>query len=155
MPNTYTQLYIQFVFAVKYRRALISNYWEEQLRAYITGIVQNHKHKMLAINNMPDHLHLFVGLHPTQSISDLMRIVKGESSEWINANKWTETHFNWQEGYGAFSYSRSHIDSVVKYILNQKEHHKKNTFKEEYKSMLEKFGISYEDQYIFHEPIDI
>lgn len=151
MPNTYTQLYIQFVFAVKYRRAMIGSTWEEQLRAYITGIVQNHKHKMLAINNMPDHLHLFIGLHPTQSVAELMRIVKGESSEWINARKLTENSFNWQEGYGAFSYSRSHIDNVIQYIHRQKEHHKKVSFKEEYTALLEKFGITYDDRYIFQE----
>ncbi|WP_118950285.1 IS200/IS605 family transposase [Taibaiella helva] len=153
MSNTYTQLYIQFVFAVKYRQALIDATWEERLRSYITGIVQNHKHKMLAINNMPDHLHLFVGLHPSQSISDLMRVTKGDSSEWINANQFTGKRFSWQEGYGAFSYSRSHIDNVVQYIHQQKEHHRKTTFKDEYKALLEQFGIAYEEQYIFHDPI--
>jgi len=154
MPNTYTQLYVQFVFAVKYRKALISSSWEEDLRKYITGTVQNHGHKMLAINNMPDHLHLFIGLNPKQSISDLMRIVKGDSSEWINKNNFSEHKFNWQEGYGAFSYSRSHIDNVVKYILNQQEHHKKLTFLEEYKLLLEKFEIEYGERYIFQELLD-
>jgi REP element-mobilizing transposase RayT len=134
---------------VKYRKAMITNEWEGNLRAYITGIVQNQGHKMLAINNMPDHIHIFIGMNPKQSISDLMRMVKGESSEWININKLTNRHFNWQEGYGAFSYSRSHIDNVVKYIHNQQEHHKKITFMEEYKSILEKFGIEYDDRYIF------
>jgi putative transposase len=151
MPNTYTQLYIQFVFAVKYRKAMIGNEWEGNLRAYITGIVQNHGHKMLAINNMPDHIHIFIGMNPKQSISDLMRTVKGESSEWINKNKLTNRRFSWQEGYGAFSYSRSHIDNVVKYIHNQQEHHKKITFMEEYKSILEKSGIEYDERYIFHD----
>ncbi len=151
MSNTYTQLYVQFVFAVKYRRAMIHNVWEEQLRRYITGIVQNHKHKMLAINNMPDHLHLFVGLNPSQSISDLMRIVKSDSSEWINANQFTATGFNWQEGYGAFSYSQSHIVNVIDYIDQQKEHHQKVSFKDEYKSLLEKFGIEYDERYIFKD----
>lgn len=153
MPNTYTQLYIQFVFAVKYRRALIENVWGERLRSYITGIVQNHKHKMLAINNMPDHLHLFIGLHPSQSISDLMRIVKSDSSEWINANQFSKASFSWQEGYGAFSYSRSHVDNVIRYILHQEEHHRKLTFKDEYKDLLEQFGIAYDEQYIFHDPV--
>lgn len=153
MPNTYTQLYIQFVFAVKYRKALISSSWEEDLRKYITGTVQNLGHKMLAINNMPDHLHLFVGLNPKQSISDLMRIVKGDSSEWIN-NNFSERKFYWQEGYGAFSYSRSHIDNVIKYILNQQEHHKKFTFLEEYKLLLDKFDIEYDERYIFNELSD-
>ncbi len=154
MPNTYTQLYVQFVFAVKYRKATINNQWEEKLRAYISGIIQNHKHKMLAINNMPDHIHIFVGLHPTQCISDLMRIVKGESSEWINANKLTPRSFSWQEGYGAFSYSRSHIDKVIQYILNQQEHHKKITFIDEYREMLQRFAIRYDEKYIFYEPKD-
>lgn len=153
MPNTYTQLYIQFVFAVKYRKAMLHTDWDDRLRAYITGIVQHHKHKMIAINNMPDHMHLFVGLHPSQSISELLKTVKGESSEWINKNHYTSDHFHWQEGYGAFSYSRSHIDSVVKYILHQQEHHKKISFLDEYRDMLDKFDISYEERYIFHEPL--
>ena len=102
MANTYTQLYIQFVFAVQNRISLIHPQWEEELFKYITGIIQNHKHKMIAINGMPDHLHVFVGLHPTQSVSDLMRIMKGESSEWINSRKFVKGKFSWQEGYGAF-----------------------------------------------------
>lgn len=104
---------------------------------------------MIAINSMPDHLHLFFGFRPDQSLSDLMRIVKSESSEWINKENYTPVKFRWQEGYGAFSYSRSHIDIVVKYIANQDEHHKKMTFTEEYKTLLEKFGIEYNDKYIF------
>lgn len=150
MPNTYTQLYIQFVFAVKYRKAMIAPAWEQNLRSYITGIVQNHDHKMLAINNMPDHLHLFIGLNPKQSISDLMRIVKGDSAEWINKSNLSDRKFNWQEGYGAFSYSRSHIDNVVRYIHNQQEHHKKISFLDEYKLLLKKFDIEYDERYIFH-----
>jgi REP element-mobilizing transposase RayT len=130
--------------------SLISAKWEEELRMYITGIVQNHKHKMIAINGMPDHLHMFVGLHPTQSISDLMQITKGKSSDWVNKNKLARGHFMWQEGYGAFSYSRSQIDSVYKYIMNQKEHHKHTTFIEEYMNLLEEFGIEYEPRYVFH-----
>ena len=118
MANTYTQLYVQFVFAVKYRIGLIQPEWEEELHKYITGIVQNNGHKMIITNGMPDHLHLFVGLNPTQSISDLMRLVKGESSEWINLRRFTNGKFRWQEGYGAFSYSRSQIDRVYQYISN-------------------------------------
>src|SRR5260370_39051918 len=106
MANTYTQLYIQFVFAVQNRASLIMPSWEEELYKYITGIVINHKHKMIAIKGMPDHIHLFVGLHPMQSISNLMQIVKGESSEWINQKKFLPEKFQWQEGYGAFSYAQ-------------------------------------------------
>lgn len=150
MPNTYTQLYIQFVFAVKNRISLISPEWEEELYKYITGIVKNHKHKMIAINGMPDHLHIFIGLHTTQSIAEIMRIVKGESSEWINTKGYVKGKFAWQEGYGAFSYSRSHLEKVCSYIMNQKEHHRKKTFQEEYMELLEKFSVEYDKRYIFH-----
>lgn len=151
MANTYTQLYIQCVFAVKYRKAMISQAWDERLRHYITAIVQNNGHKMLSINNMPDHLHLFIGLNPAQSLSSLMKLVKGDSSEWINKEKLTTQKFNWQEGYGAFSYSRSQIQDVSKYIEHQQEHHQKKNFLEEYKTMLEYFAIEYNEQYIFKE----
>ena len=106
MANTYTQLYIHCVFAVKYRTAMLHSTWDERLRLYITAISQNHHHKMLAINNLPDHLHLFVGLNPAQSISDMMRLIKGDSSEWINKERLTPNKFQWQDGYGAFSYSK-------------------------------------------------
>lgn len=150
MPNTYTQLYIQFVFAVQNRISLIQTSWEEELYKYITGIVKNHKHKMIAIGGMPDHLHLFIGLHPTQSISDLMKIVKGESSEWINAKQFVKGKFSWQEGYGAFTYGRSQLDQVYQYVMNQKKHHEKRTFLEEYIQLLEAFEIAYDKRYIFH-----
>jgi putative transposase len=152
MPNTYSQLYIHFVFAVKYRVAVLNNEWDERLRLYITAIAQNNNHKMLAINNMPDHVHMLVGLNPAQSISDLMRLVKGDSSEWINKEKLTLQKFQWQEGYGAFSYSKSHIDTVVKYIHNQQEHHQKINFLDEYRQMLTNFSIDFDEQYIFKEP---
>jgi putative transposase len=132
MPNTYTQLYIHCVFAVKYRAALIKPEWEEQLHKYITGIVQNNGHKMLAINSATDHIHLFIGLNPKQSISELMRLVKGDSSEFINKQTLFTTKFQWQEGYGAFSNSHSQIGAVIKYIADQKQHHRKKLFKEEY-----------------------
>jgi putative transposase len=148
MANTYTQLYIQFVFAVQNRISLIQPSWEDELYKYITGIVQNHKHKLIAVNGMPDHLHLFVGLHPTQSISNLMQIVKGESSEWINKKHFVKGAFRWQEGYGAFSYSRSALHNVYIYIKNQKEHHEKTTFIDEYKNMLDEYEIDYDAQYI-------
>ena len=152
MPNTYTQLYIHFVFAVKYRAALLNNNWDDRLRLYITATTQNNGHKMLAINNMPDHLHMLIGVNPAQSISDLMRLVKGDSSEWINKEKLTPTKFQWQEGYGAFSYSKSQIDKVVKYIINQQEHHKKHTFLDEYRQLLTSFDIDFDERYIFRLP---
>ena len=153
MPNTYTQIYIQFIFAVENRISLISTKWEEELRKYITGIVQKKNHKMIAINGMPDHLHIFIGLHPTQSMSDLMKAVKGDSSEWINNNKLVKGKFRWQEGFGAFSYGRSQIDRVYKYIMDQKKHHEKKTFIDEYMELLEKFGVDYDPRYVFH-PIE-
>src|ERR1700761_5404188 len=154
MPNTYTQLYIHFVFAVKYRRELIDEEWEDRLQKYITGIVQKNGHKLLAINNMPDHLHFFAGLNPKQSISELMQYVKGDNSEFINSNSLTQRKFQWQEGYGAFSNSRSQIDGVVKYILNQKQHHTEQTFKEEYLTILKRNDIDYDEKYIFHDLLD-
>jgi putative transposase len=152
MPNTYTQIHIQCVMAVKFRNALIQSSWKQQLHKYTTGIVQNNGHKMIAINSMPDHLHLFIGFRPNQSLSDLMRLVKGESSKWINEQKFTPISFRWQEGYGAFSYSRSHVQAVTDYIMNQEEHHRKRTFLEEYQQFLEQFEIEYDEQYIFKFP---
>jgi|SRR5258706_6827592 len=151
MANTYTQLYIQFVFAVQNRMSLIKPEWEPQLHKYITGIVQNNKHKMIAINGTEDHLHLFIGFHTTQSVADLMRFVKGESSEWINSQKFVKGHFTWQEGYAAFSYARSQLDRVFEYIINQKKHHAKMTFMQEYVALLEKFGVQYDKRYVFKE----
>lgn len=152
MANTYTQLYVQFVFATKYRAAALQPEWDERLRMYISATVKNNGHKLIAINNMPDHLHLFVGLHPNQSISEIMRLVKGDSSEWINRERLTNSKFHWQDGYGAFTYSRSQVDSVVKYIVNQQEHHKRITFHDEYITMLQKFDIEYDERYIFKLP---
>ncbi|WP_300599842.1 IS200/IS605 family transposase [Niabella sp.] len=154
MANTYTQLHIHFVFAVKYRQALITPEWEERLYKYITGIVQNNGHKMLAVNAAYDHIHLFVGLNPKQSISELMRLVKGDSSEFVNKERFTQRKFYWQEGYGAFSHSHSQIDTVIKYIFNQKEHHARKNFKDEYRKMLDDYGINYNDQYLFADPED-
>lgn len=149
MPNTYSQIYIQIVFAVKGRQNLILKQHKEDLHKYISGIVQNRQHKMLAVNCMPDHTHILVGLNPSQSISDLTRDIKAISSKFINENKWISKKFNWQEGYGAFSYSRSQIDSVIKYILKQEDHHKIRTFKEEYLEFLKKFEIEYDENYLF------
>jgi len=153
MPNTYTQLYIQYVFAVKYREAVLSTDWDEEMRKYITGIFETNGHKMLAINNVADHIHIFGGLNPRQSISDLMRLTKCDSSEWINKRKLTKHKFHWQESYGAFSYHQSDIDRIVKYVMNQQEHHKTVSFPIEYRSILDEFKIIYEDKYLFHDLI--
>ena len=149
MPNTYTQIYIQIVFAVKGKQNLIHNDHREELHKYITGIVQNRGQKMLAIFCMPDHTHIFIGLKPSIAISDLVRDIKAGSSKFINDNKWMRGKFNWQEGFGAFSYSRSHIDKVVQYILNQQEHHRKKSFREEYVEFLTKYAIDYNEKYLF------
>ncbi|MFH1563741.1 MAG: IS200/IS605 family transposase [Nitrospirota bacterium] len=149
MPNTYSQIYIQIVFAVKGRQNLILKQYREELQKYITGIVQRREQKMLSIFCMPDHTHLLVGLKPSITISDLVRDIKAGSSNFINDNKWIGGKFNWQEGFGAFSYSRSQIDEVIKYILNQQEHHRKRTFREEYIEFLKKFEIKYDEKYLF------
>ncbi|MBP8033522.1 MAG: IS200/IS605 family transposase [Bacteroidia bacterium] len=149
MPNTYSQIYIQIVFAVKGRENLISKIHREELHKYITGIVQNRGQKMLSIFCMPDHVHLLVGIKPSITISDLVRDIKAGSSNFINQQHWVQCKFNWQEGFGAFSYSKSQIDTVIKYILSQEEHHKKTTFKEEYFDFLEKFEIDYNEKYVF------
>ncbi len=147
--STFSQIYIQIVFAVRNRDALISASWEEQLYKYITGIVQNKEQKMLAINGMPDHIHFLIGMKPTCCLSDLVREVKKSSNTFINEQGLSKYKFEWQEGYGAFSYSHSALDAVIGYIHNQKEHHKKSTFQEEYKSFLKKFNIDYKEEYLF------
>ncbi|MFM9839279.1 MAG: IS200/IS605 family transposase [Cyclobacteriaceae bacterium] len=149
MADTYTQLYIQLVFAVKGRHSFIHNNWEEELYKYITAVVQNDKHKMLAINGMPDHIHIFVGLNPAISISDLVKDIKRASNNLINEKGFTNNKFEWQSGYGALSYSKSQIDQVCKYIINQKAHHAKQSFKEEYIALLKLFSIDFKDEYLF------
>ncbi len=149
MANTYSQIYLQIVFCVKGRQNLILENHREEIHKYITGIVQNRECKMLAIYCMPDHTHILIGLKPSILIADLVRDIKSSSSRFINDNNWIKGKFSWQEGYGVFSYSRSHIDNVVKYILNQEEHHKKRTFKEEYIELLQKFEIEYNGKYLF------
>lgn len=149
MANTYTQIYIQIVFAVKGRQNLISKENREELHKFITGIVSNRDQKLFAVFAMPDHVHILVSMTPNISISDLVRDIKAGSSKFINDNKWLNGKFNWQEGYGAFSYSKSNVDLVVKYILNQEEHHKNKTFKNEYLDFLEKFEIEYDPKYLF------
>lgn len=153
MPNTYTQLYVQLVFAVKHRHGLVQSTWREDLYRYMTGIVQNGGHKLIAINGMPDHVHLFVGLNPKESISDMVQGLKANSARWINEKRLTPGRFEWQTGYGAFSYGHSQIDAVVKYIQNQEEHHRKRTFLEEYVAFLERFNVPYDERYVFVEPI--
>ncbi|MBD1364840.1 IS200/IS605 family transposase [Mucilaginibacter sp. ZT4R22] len=151
MPNTYTQVHIQFVFAVKYRAALIANDWKDELMRFITGIFQENNHKMLQINTMPDHIHIFIGMRPHQSISALIQNVKTESSKWVKAQNVCSVPFAWQEGYGGFSYAKSQVPDVIRYIQNQEKHHKKRTFLEEYREFLTKFEIEWEEQYIFKE----
>ncbi len=149
MPNTYSQIYIQMVFAVKGRQSLIPADRREELHKYMTGIVQNREQKMLSVFSMPDHTHILVGLKPSIAISDLVRDIKAGSSKFITDNNWVRGKFSWQQGFGAFSYSRSQIDTVIKYILNQEEHHMKKTFKEEYIDFLKKFEIEYDEKYLF------
>ncbi len=153
MANTYTQLYIHCVFAVKYRTAMLDAEWDGRLRLYIAAIIQNNHHKMLAINNVHDHLHFLIGLNPVQSISDMMRVVKSDSSEWISKEKLTKQKFQWQEGYGAFSHSKSQVSKVATYIENQQEHHKRITFIDEYKKMLSDFDVAFDERYIFQPVI--
>ena len=153
MANTYTQIHIQFVFAVKYRNGLINPEWKDELYKYISGIVHRNNHKMICINGMPDHVHILIGLRPTQSISDLMQDIKGNSSKWINEKQFIKSKFEWQEGYGAFSYGKSQINDVIAYINNQENHHKKITFREEYLEFLKKFEIDFKEEYIFKELI--
>ncbi|MDA6069626.1 IS200/IS605 family transposase [Flavobacterium sp. AC] len=153
MANTYTQIHIHFVFAVKFRQGIINKEWKEELYKYIAGIIKNNNHKLLAINGISDHVHILIGIRPAQSISDLMKNIKQDSSKWINNSRFLECHFEWQEGYGAFSYSKSQLTAVISYIENQELHHKKRTFREEYIDFLEKFEIDYEEKFIFKELI--
>ena len=149
MPNTYSQILIHLVFAVKRRDSLIHQSWEEKLHKYITGIVQKQDQKMLAINGMPDHIHILIGMKPNCRISDLVREIKKSSTEFIKENNLCSNKFNWQSGYGAFSCSQSSLGNVVKYILNQKEHHRRKSFKDEFMILLNKFEIEYQQRYLF------
>lgn len=149
MPGTFSQIYIQVVFAVKGRESLINTVWEEELYKYISGIVKNKKQKMLAINGMPDHIHFLIGMKPSCCLSDLVREIKKSSNEFINEKEFSKFKFQWQEGYGAFSYSHSALNNVIAYINKQKEHHRKQTFREEYKDFLTKFQIEHKDEYLF------
>ncbi len=149
MANTFTQLYTQLVFAVQGRQNIIQNRFEEDVYKYITGIIQNKGHKLISINGMPDHIHIFIGMKPKEAISDLVRDVKKDSSKLINSKNWIRGKFNWQEGFGGFSYGHSQISDVANYIDNQKKHHKKRTFIEEYLELLKKFQIEFDKRYLF------
>jgi len=149
MANTYSRAYFHLIFAVQNRRALIKREWRSELEKYITSIIQNHGHKLLAIGGMPDHMHIFIGYNLNQKIPDLVENIKTSSNLWLKEKKLADDKFSWQVGYGAFTYSHSHIDTVCKYVLNQEAHHKKRSFKEEYLKLLEKFNIEFKDEYLF------
>ena len=149
MPGTFSQIYIQVVFAVKGRNSLINESWETDLYKYISGIITNKDQKLLAVNGMPDHVHILIGMRPSCCLSDLVREIKKASNEFVNRNNLTNTKFSWQEGFGAFSYSHSALDNVIRYIQNQKEHHRKRTFKHEYKDFLDKYQVEHKDEYLF------
>ncbi len=149
MAGTFSQVYIQIVFAVKGRENLISKTWKNDLHRYLAGIIKGKEQKPIIVNGMPDHIHAFVGLKPSMSISDLVRDIKNNSSNFINENKFVKGKFSWQEGYGAFSYSHSHINQVYNYILNQEDHHAKKTFREEYLELLKRFEIEFNEKYLF------
>lgn len=149
MPNTYTQIHLHIVFAVKYRQALIDRRWKDDLHKYITGIVQNKGHKMLAINSMPDHIHILIGMRPAESLSTLVKVIKTESCIWIRHR--LQINFAWQGGFGAFSYARSNLPRVCTYIQNQETHHQRCSFLEEYKTILTSFEVAFDPAYLFTE----
>ena len=151
MANTYSQIHVQVVFAVQNRESLIGGKWKDELYRYLVGIIQNHQHKVIAINGMPDHVHILIGLRPSQSISELIKIVKGDSSKWIHQKGFVMRKFSWQEGYGAFSYGKSQVNDVIEYIKRQEIHHQRKTFKEEYQQFLEKFEVDYDERFVFRE----
>ena len=149
MANTYTQCYFHLVFAVKNREALIMKQWKDELGKYITGVVQNNKHKLLSIGSNPDHIHIFIGYNVNQLIPDLIEEIKTSSNAWIKQQGFSKFKFAWQKGYGAFTHSRSQLDQVIKYINNQESHHQNKSFKQEYTEILVKNGIEFKDEYMF------
>jgi REP element-mobilizing transposase RayT len=149
MAGTYSQIYLQIVFAVKGRENLIAQSWKDELHKYISGIIKEKEQKPIIVNGMPDHIHAFIGLKPSMRISDLVRDIKNNSSKFMNEKGWLKGKFSCQEGYGVFSYSHSHIEQVYNYILNQEEHHRKKTFKDEYLELLKKFEIEFKEAYVF------
>jgi putative transposase len=149
MANTFSQIYIQTVFAVENRQSLITPDFKEDLYKYMTGIVKNQGQKLIAINGMPDHVHVLIGLKPAMALADLVREIKADSTNYINIQKFVRGRFNWQEGYGAFSYGHSQLDTIIRYIQKQEAHHHKRSFKSEYLSLLRKFDIAFDDKYVF------
>ena len=149
MANTYTQIYLHLVFSPKVRENVIPVKHKEELQKYTTGIIQNRRHKLLAINYMLDHVHIFIGYQPSQALPELLRDIKANTSKFINEKKWLPGKFQWQEGYGAFSYGHSQINDVIHYVNTQEEHHKRALFKEEYLRLLEKFDVEYDPKYLF------
>ncbi|WP_264525723.1 IS200/IS605 family transposase [Flavobacterium sp. N502536] len=153
MANTYHQIYIQTVFAVKYRNALINKEWKSTLLSILGNLINETGCKTILVNGTEDHVHCFLALKPNIAVSELMKTIKAKSSKYVNDHKLTKSRFEWQVGYGAFSYSRSHIDAVYKYIQNQEEHHKKQSFKDEYLEFLEKFKVTFDEKYLFDDLI--
>ena len=149
MANTYSQISIHAVFAVKGRQNLITNDWRDMLHGYIAGIINNLDAKSLAVGGWKDHVHIFFGMPVTICVADLIRIVKSNSSKWINEQRFVKGKFQWQSSYGAFSYSRSQRDKVINYIMTQEKHHRKVSFKEEYLKMLSDFKLDYDEKYLF------
>jgi REP element-mobilizing transposase RayT len=149
MANTYSQIYIQIVFAVENRQNLINPTNNDKLQKYITGIVAAQNQKLIAINNMPDHVHILIGQRPDSELSDLVGDIKSGSTNFINRNRWVKGRFSWQEGFGAFSYSHSQLSSVIRYIQNQQRHHQRRSFHDEYVHLLNRFEVPYDERYIF------
>jgi REP element-mobilizing transposase RayT len=149
MANTYTQIYLQVVFAVSGRLSLIRSEHKEEIHKYITGVIKNDGHKLIAINGMSDHLHILLGLKPDMALSDLVRDIKSNSSNFINERRLAQGKFGWLEGYGAFSYGHSQLDTIIRYIQNQEQHHSRRSFKDEYLILLKKFRINFESKYVF------
>ncbi len=149
MGNTYSQIFIQIVFAVRGRECFIKESFREELQKYMAGIISNKKQKLYAIYCMPDHTHILVSMKPDMTISDLVRDIKANSSSFLKEKKFANSFFSWQEAFGAFSYSKSQAKDVVDYILNQPEHHSKIKFREEYLNLLNDFGIEYNNKYLF------
>lgn len=149
MSGTFSQLYIQVVFAVKGRQNLMHKSWRKELHKYISGIIENKGHKSIIVNGVADHVHVFIGLKPAMALSDLVRDIKNNSSKWINENHFVLGKFEWQSGYGAFSYSKSHVGNVYQYITNQEAHHAQTSFKEEYINLLNTYEVPYEERFLF------
>ncbi|NNE28610.1 MAG: IS200/IS605 family transposase [Saprospiraceae bacterium] len=149
MANSYSKIYIHLILVVKNRASFIQKAWKEELFKYITGIVQNKGHKLVAIGGVADHIHILIGLNVNEKISDLVKAIKNATNGWINDRNLTSSKFYWQQGYGAFSHSHGNLDTVAKYVLKQEEHHRKKTFKEEYKNLLKEFEVEYKEEYLF------